>query len=634
MGRIRGAAAPLWAGCLLLAALLPARADDAPAAVTADGGRYFGALVDGRRQGEGRIEWDNGALYEGGFDNGLFSGHGRLRYPTGDVYEGDFAAGMQAGQGKMAFHTGATYEGGFRNDTFEGPGRYDDGNGSVFEGNYKDGRLEGHGRLTEAEAQYEGEFHLGKPSGEGEIRYRDGRVYRGAFQRGRYEGKGRLEMPGGAVYEGDFVAGVFTGHGVVAAPGGRRQEGEFRDWKAEGEGVLDDGRGTRYEGQFHAGELGGKGRIIAKDGSRYEGEIKRWVPYGEGELRRANGDVYRGHFEYGLYEGQGTLTYGTPQADGRTQDTGLWRYGRLKKAEEDESRLARANVEAALYGQPALLDGAVAALAPRKGGSINLYLLGVAGEGSQEVFRREAEFVRGQFDAEYGTRGHSLVLVNSRSTVASAPMATVTSIRKALGAMAAAMDREQDILFLYITSHGSRDREISLGLPGMELPPLSAHDLGAALKDSGIRWKVVVISACYAGGFIDELRDPDTLILTAARHDRRSFGCADENEFTYFGRAFFKEALPQSVSFEDAFSRADRLIAQWEDRDAQKERITQAAGQDAEDGADPGGAQATEEDRHSLPQMDDPPAIRDHLRRWREQLGAARANGDSAQNSR
>jgi hypothetical protein len=561
-----------WAGCLLLALWHPARADEEPAAVSADGGRYFGPLVDGRFQGVGRIEWSNGSLYEGGFERGLFSGHGRLRFPTGDVYEGDFADGMQSGQGRMTYVGGPTYVGEFRRD--------------------------------------------------------------------RYEGKGRLEAPDGTVYEGDFAAGVFTGHGVATTPDGRRLEGEFREWKAEGEASLQDAHGTRYEGRFRQGELAGKARIIAGDGSRYEGEVKRWVPSGEGELRHANGDVYRGHFEYGLYDGQGTLTYAAPQSDGRTQDSGVWRYGHLKKAEEDESRRARSNVETALYSQPALLAGALGALAPRKAGSINLYLLAVAGDGSQEVFRREAEYVRTQFDAGFGAAGHSLILVNSRSTAGTVPMATVTSIRQALRAIGAAMDRERDILFLYVTSHGSRDHEISLGLPSMDLPPLGAHELGAALKESGIRWKVVVLSACYAGGFIDELRDPGTLILTAARYDRRSFGCADENDFTYFGRAFFKEALPQSDSFEDAFSRAERLISQWEDRDAQKDAAAQKeaaahpADQDGEEGAEAGTEPGAEQDRHSHPQMDDPPAIREYLKRWRAQLAAGRGGDGPAPGSR
>ena len=79
--------------------------------------------------------------------------------------------------------------------------------------------------------------------------------------------------------------------------------------------------------------------------------------------------------------------------------------------------------------------------------------------------------------------------------------------------------------------------------------------------------------------------------MTAARHDRTSFGCADGNEFTYFGRAFFKEALPASRSFQDAFARADALVAQWEKKEQPKEE-------------------------RSLPQIYSTPAITAHLQRW------------------
>jgi hypothetical protein len=79
--------------------------------------------------------------------------------------------------------------------------------------------------------------------------------------------------------------------------------------------------------------------------------------------------------------------------------------------------------------------------------------------------------------------------------------------------------------------------------------------------------------------------------MTAARHDRASFGCADENEFTYFGRAFFKEALPASRSFHEAFAKADALVAQWEAKEQPKEE-------------------------RSLPQMVSTPAITEHLKRW------------------
>jgi hypothetical protein len=73
-----------------------------------------------------------------------------------------------------------------------------------------------------------------------------------------------------------------------------------------------------------------------------------------------------------------------------------------------------------------------------------------------------------------------------------------------------------------------------------------------------------VISACYAGGFIDALEDDHTIVLTAAAADRTSFGCADDRDLTYFGEAFYRDALPKAKSLRAAFETALASIARRE----------------------------------------------------------------------
>ncbi len=520
----------LFAACVLAFAVNAATAAT-PDAITPDGGRYYGPLVNGKLQGSGRIEWANG-----------------------EVYEGDFADGLMAGHGKLRFHNGA----------------------------------------------YEGEFRDGLMWGRGELRYDNGRAYRGELVRGEWHGKGRLETPQGEIYDGDFRDGDFIA-GSYTRKDGSRYEGEFRNWMFHGHGRYSDGEGTIYEGSFVDGQLEGPGKATSSSGS-YEGEFKQWMFNGQGVLKLKNGDIYKGGFANGVYDGQGTLTYAKPRPDGRTADSGVWRYGSLPN--EDDRAKTRANVEAALYSQRQLLDKALASLNQRQAGRINLYLLAVAGDGSQEVFRREVDFVQAEFARRFGTAGHTVTLVNSRNTVQSAPMATVSSIREALGAIGARMNRDEDILFLFLTGHGSRDHRFSLYQNGMDLEGLRAPVLGTLLKESGIRWKVVVVSACYGGGFIDPLQDGRTLVIAAARKDRRSFGCADENDFTYFGRAFFKESLPKAASFEDAFRRAEVLVSEWERKDAR----------DAGESATPS-AKSFEENQ-SFPQISTTKEIDAHLKRW------------------
>ena len=70
----------------------------------------------------------------------------------------------------------------------------------------------------------------------------------------------------------------------------------------------------------------------------------------------------------------------------------------------------------------------------------------------------------------------------------------------------------------------------------LPLDKLTAEALADILRESQIRWKVLVISACYAGAFIEPLRDPYTVIITAAAPDKTSFGCNDRRALTYFGR--------------------------------------------------------------------------------------------------
>jgi hypothetical protein len=96
---------------------------------------------------------------------------------------------------------------------------------------------------------------------------------------------------------------------------------------------------------------------------------------------------------------------------------------------------------------------------------------------------------------------------------------------------------------------------------------VTADNLSAALRDSGIKWRVIVISACYAGGFIEALKDEHTVIIAAADADRTSFGCSDDRDFTYFGEAFYRDALPGADSLRQAFGLASVAISKREQQE-------------------------------------------------------------------
>lgn len=220
--------------------------------------------------------------------------------------------------------------------------------------------------------------------------------------------------------------------------------------------------------------------------------------------------------------------------------------------------------EEVFYAQPELLQRALAGLASHRQGRTDWYFLGIGGAYYQGVFRTETESVRALFDTRFATSGRSLVLINNDESVLRQPIATRTSISRALSVMAARMDRDKDVLFLFVTSHGSQDHQIELNYWPLELASITPEWLRAALDATGIRHRVIVLSACYSGGFIPALMSRDTLVITASAADRTSFGCSDDAELTYFGRAFFDEALRREYSLRAAFERAAASVAERE----------------------------------------------------------------------
>ncbi|HET8899915.1 MAG TPA: C13 family peptidase, partial [Rhodanobacteraceae bacterium] len=136
-----------------------------------------------------------------------------------------------------------------------------------------------------------------------------------------------------------------------------------------------------------------------------------------------------------------------------------------------------------------------------------------------------------------------------------------------LAALARVMDPTEDILFVYLTSHGSEDHTLLVDLFPLPLDQIGADDLAGILDAEPFRWRVVVVNACYAGGFLPPLAGDGTLAISAARADRSSFGCGSEADITWFGDAFLAHALNTQSDFVAAFDAARTQIAAWEKRD-------------------------------------------------------------------
>ena len=178
------------------------------------------------------------------------------------------------------------------------------------------------------------------------------------------------------------------------------------------------------------------------------------------------------------------------------------------------------------------------------------------------MFRKETAAVRAALDRRLGTRGRSLVLLNHRSLPA--PEATFNSIRQVLLAVSQQMDPAKDVLWLHFASHGAEDNTFVLSYPGRKLYWLTPQHLRRMLDEARIRYRIVVVSACYSGGFVPLLSGPETLVATASAATRQAYGCGDASDITDFSRVLYLEALTKTDSVLEALHLTLQIIRKEE----------------------------------------------------------------------
>jgi hypothetical protein len=240
-----------------------------------------------------------------------------------------------------------------------------------------------------------------------------------------------------------------------------------------------------------------------------------------------------------------------------------WFYS-TPEATARQARYANPATEEVLIKQPQLLYEALADLEDERPGVTDLYFVGFAPYAAEDVFRKDIEVAHELFDDRFDTDGRSVVLINNPGTMLDTPFATVSNLRATLFEIGDIINPDEDVVMVYLASHGTRDHKLSIEFPPLQLDALSPGTLKQLLDDAGIKWRIIVVSACYSGGFIEPLKDDNTLIMTASAANRTSFGCGAESAATYFGDALFQHALRFEDSFVKAFEQAKKQITERE----------------------------------------------------------------------
>ncbi len=209
------------------------------------------------------------------------------------------------------------------------------------------------------------------------------------------------------------------------------------------------------------------------------------------------------------------------------------------------------------------LAAALATLQPQRKGTIDAYVVAAALD-SDPVFGREAREAGKVLAIRYGATGRSIVLAGTDGSADSKlPMGSPANLDMALARVAELMDPAEDVLVLYTTSHGARfgivynDADQGFGA-------ISPTRLWGTLSQLGIRNRLILISACYAGVFVPALSSDTTAIVTAASADRTSFGCEADNDWTFFGDALVNHALRKPQPLAAAAQEAVATIGAWE----------------------------------------------------------------------
>jgi len=179
----------------------------------------------------------------------------------------------------------------------------------------------------------------------------------------------------------------------------------------------------------------------------------------------------------------------TPAAAQQGRDPFQGRFGamELPMAPRDAARQAE------------LLGAALSGLSPQRPGTPDVYVL-TASLWSDPVFEREASQAAAILAEHLGAQGRTLVLSAgtgqaSRQYANSSP----NNLMAALGKIGLLIDPREDLVVVFLTSHGSPDGSAALRDQDRLTGSLRPVHLRDALSSAGIRNRVVIVSSCFSG---------------------------------------------------------------------------------------------------------------------------------------
>jgi len=188
-----------------------------------NGTTYAGNFLNGRFHNYGVLSCTaSGTKYEGEWANGFKEGNGRMEYQDGSSYDGCWKGGLREGKGTFTSKNEGVYTGEWQGDLKHGKGTMEFFSGNVYDGTWKQGMFNGKGKMIYSAGSinfFEGEWAQNMKNGKGVMHYSNGDVFEGQFKDDLMHGLGIYSYANGVQISGKWTFGVHEGKTTISLPG-------------------------------------------------------------------------------------------------------------------------------------------------------------------------------------------------------------------------------------------------------------------------------------------------------------------------------------------------------------------------------------------------------------------------------
>ena len=148
-------------------------------------------------------------------------------------------------------------------------------------------------------------------------------------------------------------------------------------------------------------------------------------------------------------------------------------------------------------------------------------------------------------------------------TTMSVPLAVLPHLER-ISSDLAALSKPEDVLIVVLSSHGLPNL-LSVNIANKDYGPVLAHYLKANFDRFDKTPTLIIISSCFSGSMIPQLKSPNRIILTASAADKVSWGCQPLAENTFFIDALFKAAFDPALPLTQIFEKTRLAVARKEE---------------------------------------------------------------------